>query len=384
MGPIIDLDQPNDAAALRTAPHDTSFRIRLWAGDGFDEKRDIADGIVQGRQILESFDRRPAEEHELLMLRSGGPGLRRVGLEDTVDLREEGPERFFAFRTAQLWNLLANGVRFPWGAETIAVQLIRLVARIPETQQLVLERRDEPDFALNEEDVVDLTEPGLERIIARAPVWKLNVQGVILTLATPTIVVETALAEAGFDPNEGWTAILKRAGAKKTEVGLHNIIDLRTPGIEKLRLTPKEINNGEVAQPLRRDFDLLDKDEIHLNARGLQWETLVENGRRILLLRGFILPSGLSAPVADIAIDIPPTYPSAEIDMFHCSPHLTKADGSRIPLTDGRSVTVRGKTFQQWSRHLRGVTRWNPATDSVMTHLALVEAALIAEGNGDD
>ena len=138
------------------------------------------------------------------------------------------------------------------------------------------------------------------------------------------------------------------------------------------------IPNGEALSAPRREFVLLEKDEAYLNERGLVWETYVEGGRRWLLLRNFILPEGFNHAVIDIAIDIPPTYPRSEIDMFHCFPHLTLKSGATIGETSGRT-DISGQTYQQWSRHLNGQTRWNPATDSVMTHVAVIEASLLKE-----
>ncbi len=199
-----------------------------------------------------------------------------------------------------------------------------------------------------------------------------------MTLTTPTVVVKEALSQAGFDPNKDWIAILKRKGEAKLQVALTDTIDLTLPGIEKLRLTPAQINNGEAHTAPRREFALLEKDEAHLNERSLHWETFVEGGRRWLLLCNYVLPEGYNLSVVDIAIDVPPTYPHAEIDMFHCNPHLTLKSGHPIGQTSGRTP-IAGQTFQQWSRHLNGQTRWNSATDSVMTHLAVVETALLKE-----
>lgn len=209
-------------------------------------------------------------------------------------------------------------------------------------------------------------------------IWKLNVQGVLLKLSNPLIVVKDALIEAGFDPNTGWIAVLKRTGEDKVQVSLSDTIDLALPGIEKLRLTPAEINNGEVQSALRREFALLPKDETFLEKRGLTWETIIDVKRRWLILRGFVLPSGFDHAATDIAIEVPPTYPTAKIDMFHCLPHLTLASGNAIAKTEGRTP-IQGQEFQQWSRHLNGTTRWDPKTDSVMTHIAVIEAALLAE-----
>ncbi len=218
----------------------------------------------------------------------------------------------------------------------------------------------------------------LERLVSRQPSWKLNVQGVLLTLTSPIIVVKDALAQAGFDPDKGWIAILKRKGEAKLQVALTDTIDLTLPGIEKLRLTPAQINNGEAHNVPRREFAILEKDETHLDERGLYWETFMDAGRRWLLLRNFVLPEGYNAQVVDIAIEVPPTYPRSEIDMFHCYPHLALKSGHEIPQTSVRT-SIGGRSFQRWSRHLNGQTRWNPATDSVMTHIAVVEAAILKE-----
>ncbi len=243
---------------------------------------------------------------------------------------------------------------------------------------MFLERTDAPDKELSDDDIVRLSGTGLERLVSRQPSWKLNVQGVLLTLTTPVVVVKDALAKAGFDPSKGWIAILKRRGEAKLQVALTDTIDLTLPGIEKLRLTPAQINNGEAHTAPRREFALLGKDEAYLNERSLNWETFVDGGRRWLLLRNFVLPTGYNHSVVDIAIDVPPTYPRSEIDMFHCHPHLALTSGRPIAQTSVRTA-IAGRSHQQWSRHLKGQTRWNPDTDSVMTHIAVIEAALLKE-----
>ncbi|MBM1689279.1 multiubiquitin domain-containing protein [Sulfitobacter geojensis] len=358
-------------------PETEAYKVRLWDGNAFDEKRTIADQKPTARQILETFERFPADEHVLLYLPRGGK-LEPIELDETIDLRARGPERFFAFKTDRLLNFVANGRRFAWGANKIPVALVRQVARIPDNEALYLERTDAADKELKDGDVVHLGGKELERLSSREQSWKLNVQGVLLTLTTPLIAVKDALAQAGFDPNDNWIAILKRKGEAKLQVALTDQIDLRLPGIEKLRLTPGQINNGDAHSAPRRTFQLLEKDETYLQQRGLSWETFQEGGRRWLLLRKFVLPEGYNHAVVDIAIDVPVAYPRAEIDMFHCLPHLTLKAGGVIGETTGRTP-IQGQTYQQWSRHLNGKTRWDPTTDSVMTHIAVIEAALLKE-----
>jgi len=374
---VVDIENWVRSQTTAQVPEAETYRVRLWDGDGFDEKRSLSDPKPTARQILEVFERLPADEHVLLYLPRDGK-LQAIDLDKTLDLRERGPERFFSFKTDRLLNFMVNGCRFAWGAPTISVALVRLISRVPNNEALFLEQSDAPDKELRDDNLVALGGKNLERLVSRERIWKLNVQGVLLTLTKPLVIVKDALAQAGFDPNAGWIAILKRKGEEKLQVALNDEIDLRLPGIEKLRLTPAQINNGEAQSAPRRGFQLLEKDMAYLNERGLFWETFKESGRRWLILGDFVLPQGYNHLVADIAIDVPTSYPHAEIDMFHCFPHLTLSSGSTIGETSGRT-SIEGRVFQQWSRHLNGQTRWNPDTDGVMTHIALVEAAFLKE-----
>ena len=156
---------------------------------------------------------------------------------------------------------------------------------MPDDEEIYLKRGEEHDRLIGKNDLVDLDAHGVARFVTRKRIWKLNVQGVILDVLTPTIVVREALLEAGFNPDQGWYIFLKVHGEPKRAVTLTDTIDLRTPGIEKLRLNPKEVNNGEAPSALRRDFDLLDVDEAHLGRVGLRWETVEEAARRWLVIR---------------------------------------------------------------------------------------------------
>jgi Prokaryotic E2 family E len=225
--------------------------------------------------------------------------------------------------------------------------------------------------------LVNLDAPGVERFVTRRNIWKLNVQGVILDVPTPTIVVRDALTLAGFNPDQGWYIFLKVRGEPKRAVTLTDTIDLRTPGIEKLRLTPKEINNGEASQAPRRDFALLDADETHLARLGLRWETVEEANRRWLVFHNYPVPAGYTVDRTLLALEIPPTYPGAQIYGFYAHPPLALASAGAIPNTQLRG-TIFGEEFHGWSRN-RGVMAWNPATDNVATQLALVDTALAKE-----
>jgi hypothetical protein len=208
----------------------------------------------------------------------------------------------------------------------------------------------------------------------QAPPWKLNVQGVVIESPHPEIVVRQAIKQAGFNPDAPWIIVLKVAGESKREVDLSFVIDLRHKGIEKLRLTPKQINNGEMAAERRVEFALLPQDEVHLDLLGLRWETLVDGGRRWLIIRNYPVPSCYRFPVTDIAIEVPVSYPGAQLDMFYCHPPLALQSGAAIPQTQ-HLEPITGLLFQRWSRH----RQWDAARDTLATHLALVDEALRRE-----
>jgi hypothetical protein len=205
-----------------------------------------------------------------------------------------------------------------------------------------------------------------------------NYSAFVLDVATPTIVVREALIQAGFNPDQGWQIFLKIAGQAKQLVDLNTEIDLRTPGIEKLRLTPNDVNNGEAPPAPCRTFALLDIDETHLNRLGLRWETIIEAGRHWLLIHDYPVPTGYTVERTKLALEIPPNYPGAQIYGFYAYPPLALSSGRIIESTQLRGVLL-GVEFHGWSRNRGSAAPWNPAADNVVTQLTLVDAALAKE-----
>lgn len=311
----------------------------------------------------------------LQVLASGD--LEDVRPNETVDLRREAG-RFVIVESDRAYRLTIEGQRFDWPCSIVSGGLLRKLGQVPADKVIYFERQDQPDRQVDDHDLVDLDAAGVESFVSRKLVWKLNVQGVVLELFVPTIVVREALVEAGFNPDQGWHIFLKVVGQQKQPVELTTVIDLRTPGIEKLRLTPKDVNNGEAPVVPCRTFALLDIDEAHLNRLGLKWETIVEAERRWLLLHDYPLPVGYTVAHSKVALEIPPTYPGAQIYGFYAYPPLALASGCAIASTQMRGI-LNGVEYHGWSRNRGSEAPWNPATDNVVTQLALVDAALAKE-----
>jgi len=226
----------------------------------------IEDLSPTGEQLAAAAGFEPVRQATVLHFLPNGE-LKDIRPDETVDLRH-GEGRFIIVESGRVYQFTLDDERFDWPCRAISGGALRKLGRVPDDEEIYLKRGEEHDRLIRKNDLIDLDAHGIARFVIRKRIWKLNVQGVILDVLTPTIVVREALLEAGFNPDQGWHIFLKVHGEPKRAVALTDTIDLRTPGIEKLRLTPKEVNNGEAPSALRRDFDLLDVDEAHLGRLG--------------------------------------------------------------------------------------------------------------------
>jgi hypothetical protein len=124
---------------------------------------------------------------------------------------------------------------------------------------------------------------------------------------------------------------------------------------------------------MRHQFPLPEEDEESLNALGLPWETIRDGGGQWLLLHEMGFHQGFNHRQGSVAIQIPPSYPTAGLDMAYFFPHLTKGDGRPIGQTQCMQL-IDGKQWQRWSRHYT----WVPGVHSVSTHIVLINRWLEA------
>lgn len=335
----------------------------------------IDDAKPTGMQIAEAFGLAPTPQISVLQWLV--QGLEDIRPTETVDLRH-GNNRFIVAESDGSWRITVDGVRFDWPASRLPISVVRTLASVPANKDIFLIDPDQGEVFLAENLELDLSRPGVENLVTRVPAWKLNVQGVILTVNTPQILVRRALELAGVNSDHGWHIYLIVKDQDKREVELDFVIDLTTPGIEKLRLTPKDVDNGEAVSLVARQFRLLPTDEIYLNKNFPTWQAIVENGRQWLLLPEYILPRGYTLSTTGLAMEIPATYSMAQIDMFYFFPAVGLTTHHPIPATEA-CENIQGNPYQRWSRHRSGRSIWRPGIDNVITHLALVESALLKE-----
>ncbi|MEQ9145533.1 MAG: multiubiquitin domain-containing protein [Parvibaculaceae bacterium] len=354
------------------------YSLRIGDGELNFSEHEIADPIVTIEQILELGGARPPDEFDVYEFRRNGT-LARLGTDDSADLRGEEIESFLIFRTDRAFRLIINGERYDWGARHISGKALREIANIADDMAIWEERRDEPDHEIADIDLIDLDRKGTEQFYSRQRMWKLKIRQHVYTFEESCITARDALTKAGFDLAKGWDLVLISASGRRP-IKVDDKIDLSERGIEKLRVKPSIVNNGERPNIQRHDFALLDHDEAYLDSLKLAWRTVNEGGKRWLLIEEYELPPGLNATTITLALEIPAKYPATQIDMFYCSPHLTFAAGQPIPQTEVKQI-IDGLSFQRWSRHRAGESQWQPEYDNVETHLALVEECICREVN---
>jgi hypothetical protein len=123
---------------------------------------------------------------------------------------------------------------------------------------------------------------------------------------------------------------------------------------------------------MRREYHLPEEDAEYLDSLGRQWETIVFDNVRWLLVHMHPVPDGYAVETVTAAIKIEGTYPPGKLDMVYFHPHLARKDGKAIPNTES-VVDIAGLSYQRWSRHRTEANPWRPGVDNIATQLSLVE-----------
>ncbi|WP_322617466.1 multiubiquitin domain-containing protein [Pseudomonas sp. BIC9C] len=353
--------------------HQQRHSVEVASNDLVYRQVHLQDSTPTGAQIAAAAGFKPDQSPVILQMFESG-AQEDIRPDETTAL-SDGVNRFIVVESDRKYLLMVDGARYEWPCKHISGHTIRKLADVGTGKRLLLEREDEPDQEIEDSHLINLDKDGIEHFITRKAIWKLNIQGEVYEFDKPIVSVREAIVTANLNPNLSWQIFLMVRDQPKQALEIGDNIDLRPEGIEKLRLTQKDVNNGEAALPLRRDFKLLPRDEQYLDTVGHRWETRnTSEGGRWLVIHGYALPDGYSEAVVQMALNIPPTYPNTLLDMFYLYPAVRLANGAEIAQTHIPGH-IDGVTFQGWSRH----RSWDPATDNVVTQLVMVDGCLLKE-----
>lgn len=296
-------------------------RSVLVADDGLNFRDvQIHGGSPTGWQVLAAAGL--ADSTEIILLQLLPTGELAV-IQDGECPNLEVSDKFLVSASDRGYYFSLDGTRFEWPHRHISARVVRQLGNVPDERELAIRRDGAHPAVLNDNDLVDLGMPGIEAFVTQPRIWRLRVQGVLLEYTEPLVKVGDAMKRAGFDPTKAWHIFLIVAGHPKQPVTVDFIVDLRTPGIEKIRLMQRNVDNGEAPpDTLAREFALLDVDVAYLNALGLRWETLIAEKRRWLLIHDYAPIAGYTPACTTLALDIPKEYPAAQIDMFYFAPWI--------------------------------------------------------------
>lgn len=122
----------------------------------------IDDPVPTGRQILIAADVRPVDEHLVFQVLRDGD-LEELRLEETTDLREGKVKSFLVFKSAESFRIEVDNRRLEWGTDAINGRVLKILANVPESYGVWLEKRGEADQPIADDELVPLAGKGLER-----------------------------------------------------------------------------------------------------------------------------------------------------------------------------------------------------------------------------
>jgi hypothetical protein len=180
--------------------HDLSkFGYQLAVADLAFTNFPISDPVPVGSQFLTGAGLRPAEEFSLVAMLPSGD-FEDVGLNQTFDLRAKGVEKFIAFKTDRLFRLNANGSELLWGLSAISGAILRVLTGAKPDQALYLDVPGGQDQLIPDDGVLDLTAPGVERVVlGPKPVPGFEVAVIYNGQVKPQRVTENEQMQIVFD-----------------------------------------------------------------------------------------------------------------------------------------------------------------------------------------
>lgn len=189
---------PNDQCADK----DFSIRIGNERFEFYTIK--IFDPVPTARQIIESGDSRPVDEYLIFEVLRGGH-LRELKLDQTVDLRNSEEKSFLIFKSDRSWRGVIDGKRFEWGAQDITGRALKCLANVnPDEYSVWLERTEEADMLIGDDETVSLDPSGVERFrTGEAFKIYIDIEGKDILWNSKTITPKQIAELGGWDVSNG-------------------------------------------------------------------------------------------------------------------------------------------------------------------------------------
>lgn len=128
-----------------------------------EHRHEVNDPVITGNQLLDVVGKRPADEFLIFQVLNNGQ-LEEIRLDETVDLRKPGIEKFMTFHSERSFFFTIDGRRIEWGKPLITGLELKQRAGInPASYDVWLEVRGAQDRLIANNEFVDLQGQGVER-----------------------------------------------------------------------------------------------------------------------------------------------------------------------------------------------------------------------------
>lgn len=232
---LLDYDDLGDALregrALRPA---RGYRFLLAQGDLNFQSRQVSDPVPLGRQLLEAAALDPRDGYSLNAILPSGD-FEDVRLDEPFDLRERGAERFVAFLTDRDFKLTLNDDELRWGKPVISGTVLYGLAKPGDGEGVFLEVPGGEDRLIEPGELIDLTQPGIERFITARKTFEIIVNSRPRTVNGRTVTFEqiVQLAFPGqHEPNVVFSMTFRHAVSTPHagELGAGGSVDVKKKG----------------------------------------------------------------------------------------------------------------------------------------------------------
>ncbi|PPD41024.1 MAG: hypothetical protein CTY15_14125 [Methylocystis sp.] len=232
---LLDYDDLGDALregrALRPA---RGYRFLLARGDLNFQSRQVSDPVPLGRQLLEAGALDPRDGYSLFAILPSGD-FEDVRLNEPFDLREYGAERFVAFLTDRDFKLTLNDRELLWGKPVITGAILYGLSKPADGEGVFLEVPGGEDRLVEQGELIDLTQPGIERFITARLTFEIIVNSRPRTVNARAVTFEqiVQLAFPGqHEPNVVFSMTYRHAASTPHagELGAGGSVDVKKKG----------------------------------------------------------------------------------------------------------------------------------------------------------
>ncbi len=190
----------------------------------------ISDPVVTGQQLIAQTDKRPTDEY-LLFQRLENGQLEEVRLDETVDLRKKGVEKFITQKSDRILIFVIDGERYEWGLNVITGRKIKeFVGKNSSSYDVWQEiRGGGSDRVIADNEQVDLNNEGVERFYLRAKslTVTVNTNPVVFVQAKVTgLEIKKTAIQQGVDIKEDFVLFEVKSNSSLDQIGDNDSLTL--------------------------------------------------------------------------------------------------------------------------------------------------------------